>query len=358
MTTDTSSQHLELSISRLAPAQTRSGWARRVIGLTLLNLSILDVIILTFHAAIWLRISLAPAGPLRAQAWWFASGLLALAGATMLLCRGELLPPGTLRGIAYRLLTIACVLLSYFEMRTLLPALQPVLLDGALLAVDEALLGVTPAVWLERFVSPATTQWFSFFYYSYFWLLVLNVIGTAALDRDGRRRHELLLGATVVALTGHLLYTVVPGAGPCAHLTFSSPLPGVFWWRQVLAVVERAGALLDIFPSLHTALPAFFALHAFRQRQALPFRLIWPIAAFFSANIIVATLFLRWHYAVDVVAGLTLAAAAQRFAVAVARREQHRPALGLQPVFESLWPRRQRVDPHQTCGRAGPSRSS
>jgi hypothetical protein len=236
--------------------------------------------------------------------------------------------------VSYRVLIIACVLLSYFEMRLVLPALQPVLVDAELLAIDEALLGATPAVWLERFITPAATQWFSFFYYSYIWLLVLNLAGTAALDRDALRRHEMLLGGTIVAVAGHLLYTVVPGVGPYAHISFATELPQVFWWRQVGAVVDSAGALLDIFPSLHTAFPAFFALHALRHRRALPFAVIWPVALFFSLNIIIATLFLRWHYAVDVAAGLTLAAAAQQVAIRLARRERSRAAAGLQPVFE------------------------
>ena len=37
------------------------------------------------------------------------------------------------------------------------------------------------------------------------------------------------------------------------------------------------------------------------------FKYTWPIALFFSLNIIVATLFLRWHYAVDVIAGVAAA---------------------------------------------------
>jgi membrane-associated phospholipid phosphatase len=331
-----------LPLVALAPKDStpRVSALRRALVRAQRNAAFHDVIILTFHALIWLRVAAAPAGPLKATAWCFASGLLALTCLTQLLCRGELLPAGRARGAIYRLLTIACVLLSYFEMRTVLPALQPVLLDAELLSLDEAALGITPAVWLQRFVSPGTVQWFAFFYYSYFWLLVLNIIGTAALDRRPQRRHELLLGAALVALAGHLLYTLVPGAGPWAHLGFAQELPDVFWWRQVRLVVDNAGAMLDIFPSLHTALPTLFALHAWRHRRTRPFCWTWVPAVFFAANIIIATLFLRWHYAVDVVAGLALAVTAQRIAVAVARRERWREASGLQPAFEEISARR------------------
>ncbi|MGC4063497.1 MAG: hypothetical protein QM784_02360 [Polyangiaceae bacterium] len=39
--------------------------------------------------------------------------------------------------------------------------------------------------------------------------------------------------------------------------------------------------------------------------------------AFFAVNIVIATMFMRWHWLVDVVAGLTLAAVALVLSVAV-----------------------------------------
>jgi membrane-associated phospholipid phosphatase len=113
-------------------------------------------------------------------------------------------------------------------------------------------------------------------------------------------------------------------------------LQGGFWWKQVEVTVATAGARLDIFPSLHTAFPAYFTLHTFAHRQTWPFRWLWPILAFVAFNIITATMFLRWHWCVDVAMGLLLAVAARRFAVAVADREVLRGGLydTRQPVWE------------------------
>ena len=58
--------------------------------------------------------------------------------------------------------------------------------DARLLAIDEALLGVTPALWLERWICPATTQWFAFFYWSYFVIIAVMWIPALFFDR-GRR---------------------------------------------------------------------------------------------------------------------------------------------------------------------------
>jgi membrane-associated phospholipid phosphatase len=102
--------------------------------------------------------------------------------------------------------------------------------------------------------------------------------------------------------------------------------------------VVAAGAQLDIFPSLHTAFPAYFTLHAFAFRHTKPFGWLWPVLALISLNIIMATMFLRWHWFIDVVVGLLLAFAARRFAVAVADREEQRGGLydPRQPVWEPL----------------------
>ena len=44
------------------------------------------------------------------------------------------------------------------------------------------------------------------------------------------------------------------------------------------------------------------------------------MTGFFAANIIFSTVFLRWHYAIDVVAGLTLATTASLLAPWLARK--------------------------------------
>jgi membrane-associated phospholipid phosphatase len=48
------------------------------------------------------------------------------------------------------------------------------------------------------------------------------------------------------------------------------------------------------------------------------------VAAFFSANIIGATLYLRWHYAVDVLAGVALAVTWFFLAPRLVDRDQER----------------------------------
>jgi membrane-associated phospholipid phosphatase len=99
--------------------------------------------------------------------------------------------------------------------------------------------------------------------------------------------------------------------------------------------VAEGGALKDIFPSLHTAAPTFIALYSFRNRALPPYRYTWPLVLFFAMNIIVATMFLRWHWIVDVVAGLVLAIASQVVGVVMTRFELDRRA---RYHLGSTWP--------------------
>ena len=50
-------------------------------------------------------------------------------------------------------------------------------------------------------------------------------------------------------------------------------------------------------------------MFSWRHRRAWPYRATWPLVAFVTAQIVVATMNLRWHFALDVLADLTLAAA-------------------------------------------------
>ncbi|MCZ6807465.1 MAG: phosphatase PAP2 family protein [Deltaproteobacteria bacterium] len=311
--------------------------ARSVAGVTAQNLAIQDAIALTFHAYIFLRISIAPDSPDATAARRMVLALLVVTASAMVLTRGEVIQNQRARALTYRLGLFVPMVFSYFEMRLLLPALQLEAMDYRLYAIDLWLLGTTPSVWMEAWNTKPIVEWLSFFYYGYFLVLIVMLIPALFLEK-GRRLQELMAGALLIVATGYFLYTIVPGAGPFATLAFDEPLHGSFWWNQVQITVATAGAQLDIFPSLHTAFPAYFALYACGHRHERPFNWAWPILAFVAFNIIMATMFLRWHWFIDVAIGLLLAFAARRFSVVVAEHEGHRgEAYDMrQPVWEKL----------------------
>jgi hypothetical protein len=311
--------------------------ARSVAGVTAQNLALQDVIALAFHAYLFLRVSIAPDTPDAFVARRLALALLVVTACAMVLSRGEVIRSQHARALTYRLGLFMPMVVSYFEMRVLLPALQPELMDYRLYAIDLWMLGTTPSVWMEQWNTRPVVEWLSFYYYGYFLILIVMLVPALFLEK-GRRLQELMVGALLVVAAGHFLYTIVPGAGPFAALSFDEALDGGFWWKQVQVTVATAGAQLDIFPSLHTAFPAYFACYAYGHRHERPFNWAWPILGFVAFNIIIATMLLRWHWFIDVAAGLLLAFAARRFSVLVAEREGHRgePYDPRQPVWEEL----------------------
>jgi hypothetical protein len=265
-------------------------------------------------------------------------GLLLCAAAALAFTRGAILSQGPARAVVYRVVPLGTMIAAYLVLRLLLPALHPVLLDAQLTAIDERLFGKTPSVWLDRFVQPTSVEWFAFFYFSHYWLLSSHLFGTLMLDR-GRRRYELLLATGLLASVGHALYVWVPGAGPYTSTTlaFDHALAGGVWWARVKAAVTSAGAGLDIFPSMHTGFSVLIALHAVRYRREAPFSWTWVPTVFCVSNIVIATLFLRWHYGVDVIAGALLAWACQRTACYAWRHEGDRAAQGdRQEIWEPV----------------------
>ncbi|MFO0693579.1 MAG: phosphatase PAP2 family protein [Polyangiales bacterium] len=287
------------------------------------NLAAQDFLSIAFHSYMLARAFAAPNSMEASLARVWAATLFSVSTTAIVLARGEVLPKGKLRSFVYRVGIFTPMVLSYFELRYLLPGLQPHLLDDQLHALDRAIFGITPALWLNRFNQLPRVEWISFFYYSYFYLMGLMLIPSLLFD-GGRRLHELMVGALIVCGGGHFIYTLVPGAGPYASMQFPEPLHGGFWWHQVQVTVANAGAQLDIFPSLHTAYPTFFSLFAFGNRHEKPYKYVWPIVAFFTVNMVTATMFLRWHWGVDVIAGLTLATVARISGIVVSRAEASR----------------------------------
>jgi membrane-associated phospholipid phosphatase len=287
-----------------------------------------------------LALALAGAHPHPGRVWamarWLA--LFFATAAAITAARGILLRRPPLAGIVYRTAILVSLPASYLQLRAVLPIVNPAAHDATLHAIDIWLWGGDPVVWLDRFVTPATTEWFAFVYSGYFAFLAAYVL-PLLVTRRSLLRAEAGIGLILICTIGHLLYAVVPGFGPYRAFpdAFPTPLPPGPWLDAVRATVRSTGALKDIFPSIHTAASVYLLLFTLRHRRARPFDLIWPATAFVTANLVVATVFLRWHYVTDVIAGLALALAAHLLAPRIARRETaSRARRGLDEVWPPL----------------------
>ena len=180
-------------------------------------------------------------------------------------------------------------------------------LDSYLIGIDYGLLGVHPTVWLERLNHPLLIDVLALAYSSYYFLPV--VLGLALhLDRKHHELEHLLLAVTIGFFISYVGYLLVPAIGPRFTLAALQQIPikGRLVANQLLDFLN-AGEFnkRDCFPSGHTGITLIVLYYAHAHHKRL-FAVLLPIGCL----LILATVFLRLHYVIDVLAGFALAALA------------------------------------------------
>lgn len=229
-------------------------------------------------------------------------GFMGMAVVIMAAAIGEARWPG--KGmLRLRLLVLPLLVnLAYPVLGTVMSRLDAVSCDAGLLRADRWLFGETPAVSCGRWVTPVLTDVLSGCYLSFLPAVLLVFVIT--LSRPGVAGFRLYDGLFGVYALGFLGYTLVPAAGP--HLAmpeaFSIPLEGGFLSALNASVIGSGSNHVDVFPSLHTAVTLFLMGWLWPRQRRLFWVLVFP-----AAGILTSTIYLRYHYAVDVAAGLCLA---------------------------------------------------
>lgn len=293
------------------------------------------VVVYMFIVAALLWIRSPPPGPGPVIREVFAA--IVVIPAAAFLARSMPRVPYVLRINAYRLVLVGTILWSYLMLRHVLPVIRPDSVDASLAAWDQRIFGGQPVLWAEKLNKRWFIEWMSFFYWNYYTLLLAHIVGAVWISRNPRTATEFGIGTSLLFGLGHLGYMSVPAYGPYVHFAsrFQGPLDGTTFWNLVWKSVSAGGALKDVFPSLHTGASTWLALFAVHQATLdKRWRIPAAITCFFTANIVVSTIVLRWHYAIDVIAGLTLASfVAYVAAKAAPWEEARRKRLGMPPVW-------------------------
>jgi len=192
----------------------------------------------------------------------------------------------------------------------LIPAVNPAADPGRddwLIAADRLLFGVDPTVWAEPFVRPWLTDVMYVAYYMYF-VVPFVVAGYLWRRRGigGFRRYVFI--AVLSFFVSYVGYFVVPAKGPRValehvhamklHELQATPFSRAL--ADAMNFVERNKN--DVFPSGHVMLTAVCLLLALRESRRL-FLLLLPV----GLGVFVSTVYCRYHYVIDVIAGLILA---------------------------------------------------
>jgi hypothetical protein len=178
------------------------------------------------------------------------------------------------------------------------------LLDASLRHIDSLLVGENLRLRLEPYIHPAFTEPLSFCYMLYIPYLTFSMLwylfGSLPLLK------RFYLGLFTLYGLGFLGYTLVPAAGPYLAMTreFHVPFTGWFFTHWNAEMVRFGSNGVDVFPSLHCAVSSYM-LFFDRWYKKWRFRLyaIPCIGLWFS------TIYLRYHYLIDVIVGFALSAA-------------------------------------------------
>jgi membrane-associated phospholipid phosphatase len=193
----------------------------------------------------------------------------------------------------------------YKEMAILIPVIRNVDFDAQISELDYQIWGAHVSVWMERIHHPLLTE---FLQAAYTLFIPCVLLVAAILWKKGKYR-DFRYYAFLVALgflASYIGYMLVPVRGPrffLAHLQHF-PLYGARMFHGMQRVLDNLEAAhFDCFPSGHTEL-TLIAWWSSRRISAK----LFAAYSVYSLVIVFATVYLRYHYTIDVFAGAVLAA--------------------------------------------------
>lgn len=194
---------------------------------------------------------------------------------------------------------ILFIILIYESLGNLIQYLQPDV-DPWLIRIDFSIFGVHPTLWMEQWIVPWFTDILSLAYISYYSLPVILV---SVLYLKGRipEFDELMFILTFAYYVSFAGYILFPAIGPRFTMAglYSIPLEGSFitdFVRDILNTLEHNKR--DCMPSGHTQI-VLVVLYLARRYERVLFYLFFPIVC----GLILSTVYLRYHYVIDLFAG-------------------------------------------------------
>jgi membrane-associated phospholipid phosphatase len=192
----------------------------------------------------------------------------------------------------------------YKEMANVLPLARGVNFDQQLANLDQRVWGLQPALWLARLQTPALTEALQWIYTLFVPAVLLVGVVLWGTKRYAEFRYYAFL-ISLGYLASYLGYVLWPARGPrflfreFDHL----PLRGLWMFNGMQTTLDQLESVAyDAFPSGHTELTilAWWSTHKLSKA--------WFGAYFaYTSGIIFATVYLRYHYTVDVLAGAIVA---------------------------------------------------
>lgn len=184
--------------------------------------------------------------------------------------------------------------------------------DVHMITIDDVLFGGQPSVWAQSIHHPWLTEYLQIIYVFYY-LVPMVVITWLLKDRAWDKLLILTLAGIVALHFNQAFYPIVPVRSPCVvaispgyeHLiSYDFELQGLWFTDSIREYLFNVTKMRhDCFPSGHTMLTSTICMLTWRLHR----KAFWTILPM-TVSIVFSTIYLRYHYLIDVVLGLAFAA--------------------------------------------------
>lgn len=198
---------------------------------------------------------------------------------------------------------VICVLVIFDSLGWLVHYVNPEDIDPLLIKLDYLIFNNHPTVILEKIMTPLLTDILQIAYCTYYFIPISFGL---FLLRNNRRKefNETLFLILFCYYLSYLGYILMPALGPRFTLNHlqTTELRGFILAEPIQRLLNQLeGIKRDAFPSGHTGIAVLVLYLAYRFER----RFFWILLPIVSA-LIFSTIYCRYHYVVDVIAGLGL----------------------------------------------------
>ncbi len=174
--------------------------------------------------------------------------------------------------------------------------------DADITALEKAVFGVNPTLWLDQHIHVAVTELLSAAYESYY--LIIPALAVALfISRKDEEIRRFVTATCVTFFLSYLIFIFVPMVGPRYFFDgmYQTELTGPVFRKLSMFIMDTAAFRGRAMPSSHVAeavVVLFFAIRAFGRKA-------WWFAPL-VLGLAMGTVYGRFHYVSDVFIGLIM----------------------------------------------------
>ncbi len=180
-----------------------------------------------------------------------------------------------------------------------------------MIGIDKFIFGGNPSEWFQAVQTPILTEYFQIIYWFYFPEML--VVGLCLVYFKKQRIFlRYLITMNLALMFTHIFYVIVPLRSPfyiveiglfSDLIGYDKPLEGLWLFDGLRSSLTDATTMRhDCFPSGHTMHSLLAMVFAWKAN-----RTVGIIETIIAVSIVISTLYLRYHYAIDLIVGATCA---------------------------------------------------